>query len=54
MQLVEESGAVVPKGSTLWFSHHYGIERFREVGAPVINCIKREGYSKKYLVMLPG
>ena len=54
MVLLAKSNVVLPKGSTLWFSHHYGIERFREVGAAVINCIKREGYSKKYLVMLPG
>ena len=37
----------------LEFSHHYGIEKFREVGTTIINCINRE-YCKKILVQLPG
>jgi sialic acid synthase SpsE/D-lyxose ketol-isomerase len=35
------------------FSHHYGIQNFREVGALIINCINRE-YCKKIIVQLPG
>ena len=35
------------------YSHHYGIEKFREYGAVIINCINRE-YCKKILVQLPG
>lgn len=35
------------------YSHHYGISRFREFGAVIINCINRE-YCKKILVQLPG
>jgi N-acetylneuraminate synthase len=35
------------------YSHHYGIRRFREVGAVIINVINRE-YCKKILVQLPG
>lgn len=35
------------------YSHHYGIEKFRETGAVLINCINRE-YCKKILVQLPG
>lgn len=35
------------------YSHHYGIVRFREYGAVIINCINRE-YCKKILVQLPG
>jgi len=34
-------------------SHHYGLERFREVGVTIIDCINRE-YCKKILVQLPG
>lgn len=34
-------------------SHHYGVERFREVGVTIIDCINRE-YCKKILVQLPG
>lgn len=35
------------------YSHHYGIENFREVGAVLITVINRE-YAKKILVQLPG
>ena len=35
------------------YSHHYGISKFRETGAVLINCINRE-YCKKILVQLPG
>ena len=34
-------------------SHHYGIERFEEWGAAIINCINRE-YCKKIIVLLPN
>jgi N-acetylneuraminate synthase len=34
-------------------SHHYGIERFREVGVIIIDCINRD-YCKKILIQLPG
>lgn len=33
-------------------SHHYGLERFREFGAVIIDCINR-GYCKKLMVQLP-
>ncbi len=35
------------------FSHHYGIEKFNEVGATIINCINRE-YCKKIIIQTPG
>lgn len=35
------------------YSHHYGMARFREVGAVLINCINRS-YCKKIVVQLPG
>ena len=35
------------------FSHHYGAEHFREVGALIIDCINRE-YCKKLILVLPG
>lgn len=38
---------------TTEYSHHYGIARFREVGAVLINIINR-AYAKKVLVQLPG
>jgi sialic acid synthase SpsE/quercetin dioxygenase-like cupin family protein len=35
------------------YSHHYGIQKFRETGAVIIECINRE-YCKKLVVQLPG
>jgi N-acetylneuraminate synthase len=35
------------------FSHHYGVDKFREIGALIINCINRE-YCKKIIVQLAG
>jgi len=35
------------------FSHHYGVPRFRETGAIIIDCINRE-YCKKLVLQLPG
>ena len=52
-ELIVRSGVVVPRGSSLLLSHHYGIEKFRRYGAGVITCFNKE-YAKKYLIMLPG
>lgn len=38
--------------SSVEISHHYGLERFREFGTVIIDCVNRE-YCKKLLVMLP-
>ena len=35
------------------FSHHYGLERFTEVGATIIDCVNRS-YCKKLIILLPG
>ncbi len=35
------------------FSHHYGIAKFPEVGATIIDCVNRD-YCKKILIVLPG
>ena len=35
------------------YSHHYGIPKFRNYGAVIINCINRE-YCKKIVAQLPG
>jgi len=51
--LLKASGAVVPAQLELEISHHYGIERFREVGSAMITVINRE-YCKRLLLMLPG
>jgi len=34
-------------------SHHYGLEKFHEVGCVIIDCINRE-YAKKLIIQLPG
>ncbi|NTV73424.1 MAG: cupin domain-containing protein [Holophaga sp.] len=34
-------------------SHHYGIDRFEEVGATIISVVNR-AYCKKLIIMLPG
>jgi len=51
--LLKKSGTVVPGKSDFEISHHYGLERFSEFGATIINLINRE-YCKKLIVMLPG
>ena len=43
----------VPGGIDLEISHHYGIERFDEVGLTMLTFVNR-GYCKKLLVVLPG
>ncbi len=35
------------------YSHHYGIEDFRETGAIIIECVNR-GYCKKLILQLPA
>jgi len=51
--LLEASGITVPGGVDLELSHHYGIDRFNEVGLTLITVVNR-GYCKKLLILLPG
>lgn len=51
--MIQQAGVVVPGQAELEISHHYGVERFEEVGATIINLVNRE-YCKKLIVMLPG
>ena len=51
--LLKAANVVVPAGSSCELSHHYGIEKFRETGVAMIDCVNRE-YCKKILIMLPG
>ena len=51
--LLKVANVVVPAGSCCELSHHYGIEKYRETGVAMIDCVNRE-YCKKILVMLPG
>jgi sialic acid synthase SpsE/quercetin dioxygenase-like cupin family protein len=51
--LLKVSGVAVPSQLELEISHHYGLERFREVGSAMITVINRE-YCKRLVLMLPG
>ncbi len=51
--LIQQSGIVVPGGVDLEISHHYGLNRFHEVGLTMLTVVNR-GYCKKILVSLPG
>lgn len=51
--LLAESRITVPGGVELELSHHYGIDRFEEVGLTLITVVNR-GYCKKLLVSLPN
>jgi sialic acid synthase SpsE/mannose-6-phosphate isomerase-like protein (cupin superfamily) len=51
--LLEGSRITVPGGVDLELSHHYGIDRFKEVGLTMMTVVNR-GYCKKLLVSLPN
>ena len=51
--LLDKSRITVPSGVDLELSHHYGIDRFQEVGLTMITIVNR-AYCKKLLVSLPG
>ncbi len=52
-QLIIDSKIHLPHRLQFELSHHYGIDRFEEWGAAIINCINRE-YCKKLVILLPG
>lgn len=52
-QILIDSKILLPNKIEFELSHHYGLERFEEWGAAIINCINRE-YCKKIIVLLPG
>jgi quercetin dioxygenase-like cupin family protein len=52
-KILATGNVVVPGMATLEVSHHYGLDRFEEVGCTLINVINRE-YCKKLIVLLPG
>ena len=51
--LLIESRVALPDRLEMELSHHYGIDRFEEWGAAIINCINRE-YCKKLIILLRG
>jgi len=52
-KIVDESGVKVPQKIDIEISHHYGIDRFEEVGCTLFTFINRE-YCKKLIVSLAG
>ena len=52
-RVVDNSPLALAKNTYVEISHHYGLDRFNEVGAGLIHLINRE-YSKIVVVMLPG
>ena len=51
--MLNEAKIVLSPEFEVEYSHHYGIENFRDFGAILINCINRK-YCKKIIVQLPG
>jgi sialic acid synthase SpsE/quercetin dioxygenase-like cupin family protein len=51
--LLIESKISLPDKLEFELSHHYGIEKFEQWGAALINCINRE-YCKKLIILLAG
>jgi sialic acid synthase SpsE/quercetin dioxygenase-like cupin family protein len=52
-KILNESHVALPERFDIEISHHYGIEKFFDIGAVIINIINRE-YAKKLLVLLPN
>jgi N-acetylneuraminate synthase len=50
--MLNEARIPLSEESSIELSHHYGLERFREFGAVIIDCINRE-YCKKLIILLP-
>lgn len=51
--LLLESHATLSPHTEVEISHHYGLDRFEEVGATIVNVVNRE-YCKKLIALLPG
>jgi N-acetylneuraminate synthase len=51
--MLNEARIALPTEFRCEFSHHYGLERFLEVGCTIIECINRE-YCKKLIIQMPG
>ena len=51
--ILNQSGLEIGDNFNVELSHHYGMNRFSEVGATIINLINRE-YCKKLIIVLPN
>jgi sialic acid synthase SpsE/quercetin dioxygenase-like cupin family protein len=52
-EILSRGGVIAPRRADLEISHHYGFERFHEIGLTMITVVNRE-YCKKLIVLLPG
>lgn len=52
-EIIIKSHIALPNRIELELSHHYGIDKYEEWGAAILNCINRE-YCKKLIILLPG
>ncbi|MEN6374048.1 MAG: N-acetylneuraminate synthase family protein [Smithella sp.] len=52
-EILAKGNVVVPGMTTLEISHHYGLDRFDDIGCTIINVVNRE-YCKKLIVLFPG
>ncbi len=50
--MLNEGRITVNENSGIELSHHYGLDRFREFGCLIVDCVNRN-YCKKIIVMLP-
>jgi len=51
-EIILKSHIALPNKIDLELSHHYGIDKYEEWGAAILNCINRE-YCKKLIILLP-
>lgn len=51
--MLNESKIPLGHDFSVELSHHYGIEKFHEIGCTIIECVNRE-YAKKLIIQLPG
>ena len=50
--MLNNARVFVGEESSIEISHHYGLERFREFGAVIVDCMNR-AYCKKLIIQLP-
>jgi len=51
--MLKRGNIVIPRGTKLELSHHFGLDKYFEYGAALITLVNRD-YCKKVLVVLPG
>lgn len=53
IEVLKKGHVVIPVDSSCEISHHYGLDRYEEIGMTLIDCVNR-AYCKKFLILLPG